>query len=244
MHNLMMWAVPCFVMVTGALLLDPARNVTYTKLFRKYIPRMVIALLLFSVVFELLDTRLGGKKIGVRTFLDGIKNAVLGQSWRHMWYLYLMIALYLMMPFYRKVAASLEKKNTYYLLGVLFGISVAFAAAGNYDRAKHGVLHLRVQRLSPLPIFGLCRVTRTDHTAALGVSNPGACWYGDGRLPGGFGTRVLLCRDLAAQMYPMTETIFVKFLSYTKPCTTFFSLYENCYATIELIQKEEEKRAL
>lgn len=199
----MMWAVPCFVMVTGALLLDPARNVTYTKLFRKYIPRMVIALLLFSVVFELLDTRLGGKKIGVRTFLDGIKNAVLGQSWRHMWYLYLMIALYLMMQFYRKVAASLEKKNTYYLLGVLFGISVAFAAAGNYDRAKHGVLHLRVQRLSTLPIFGLCRVTRTDHTAALGVSNPGACWYGgDGhsdrvkrnlRVGDAFGAADLVC---------------------------------------------------
>ena len=35
-----------------------------------------------------------------------------------MWYLYLITALYLLLPFYRKIAASLNSKDTYYLLGV------------------------------------------------------------------------------------------------------------------------------
>lgn len=117
-RNLMLWAVPCFVMVTGTLLLDAQRHVTYRKLFRKYIPRMVIALLAFSILFELLDAAMGGEKIRLVTLADGLKNAVLGQSWAHMWYLYLMIALYLLLPFYRKIAAALEKRDAYYLIGV------------------------------------------------------------------------------------------------------------------------------
>lgn len=117
-RNLMMWAVPCFVMITGTLLLDTARNITYSKLFRKYILRMVVALLFFSVLFELLDTGASGETIRISTVFIGLRNAILGQSWKHMWYLYLMIGLYLMLPFYRKIAASLDRKDACYLMGV------------------------------------------------------------------------------------------------------------------------------
>ena len=40
----LMWAVPCFLMVTGALLLDRDRVIPPSKLFGKYIKRMLIAL--------------------------------------------------------------------------------------------------------------------------------------------------------------------------------------------------------
>ena len=43
--NNMMWAVPCFLMVSGALLLNPEHPVTVKKCLTKYIPRMLIALL-------------------------------------------------------------------------------------------------------------------------------------------------------------------------------------------------------
>ena len=45
--NNMMWAVPCFLMVSGALLLNPERPVTVKKCLTKYIPRMLIALVVF-----------------------------------------------------------------------------------------------------------------------------------------------------------------------------------------------------
>lgn len=38
--NNMMWAVPCFLMVSGALLLNPERPVTVKKCLTKYIPRI------------------------------------------------------------------------------------------------------------------------------------------------------------------------------------------------------------
>ena len=117
-RNLMMWAVPCFVMVSGALLLDSAREVTYRKIFRKYIPRVLAALVLFSAVFQIFDDATGESGIQFKTILYGLQNAVTGSGWKHMWYLYLITALYLLLPFYRKIAASLNSKDTYYLLSV------------------------------------------------------------------------------------------------------------------------------
>lgn len=109
-RNLMMWAVPCFVMVSGALLLDPAREVTYRKIFRKYIPRVLAALVLFSVVFQIFDDATGESGIQFKTILYGLQNAVTGSGWKHMWYLYLITALYLLLPFYRKIVASSTQK--------------------------------------------------------------------------------------------------------------------------------------
>lgn len=119
-RNLMMWAVPCFVMVSGALLLDQARVITYRKIFQKYILRILLALVLFSVGFQVFDDITGNSGLHLTTLLHGLQNAVTGQSWKHMWYLYLIIALYLLLPFYRKIAAGLTKKDSYYLLGVYF----------------------------------------------------------------------------------------------------------------------------
>lgn len=117
-RNLMMWAVPCFVMVSGALLLDQKRTVTYGKIFRKYIPRVLIALFLFSVIFQIFDDAAGEGGVRLTSLWYGLCNAVTGASWKHLWYLYLIAALYLLLPFYRKISASLTQKDTYYLLGI------------------------------------------------------------------------------------------------------------------------------
>ena len=119
-RNLMMWAVPCFVMVSGALLLDSSREITYRKIFGKYLPRILDALVLFSVIFQIFDDVTGKNGIHLSTILNGLQNAVTGNSWKHIWYLYLIAALYLLLPFYRKISASLSAKDSYYLLGVYF----------------------------------------------------------------------------------------------------------------------------
>lgn len=117
-RNLMLWAVPCFVMVTGTLMLDPARKVTYRRLFGRYILRMVAMLVIFSLLFALSDGLFGNAPLTPSVLLDGLKQVVFGGGWAHMWYLYLMIALYLLLPFYRKVAAALSRTDARYLIGV------------------------------------------------------------------------------------------------------------------------------
>lgn len=114
-----LWAVPVFVMVTGALLLDPAREITSGKIFKKYIARVGSALLIFGLVFIFVDMALGDLPVSGAGFGRGLVQLLTGHSWSHMWYLYLLIGIYLLLPFFRKVAAASSTQEMRYLLIVL-----------------------------------------------------------------------------------------------------------------------------
>lgn len=113
-HN-MMWAVPIFLMVTGALLLNPKKEIPYSKLFGKYILRIVLAIVIFSIIFRILDIAMGAEPSTVKSFFTGFGEIITGKSWGHMWYLYLLVGLYILMPFYRKIAAHSTDKELLYL---------------------------------------------------------------------------------------------------------------------------------
>ncbi len=111
-QNLMMWAVPCFLMITGALLLEPAKEISSRKL-RKYIFRVVSALISVTFLFQCLEFLFEDEET---IFSGWIYNLFTGQSWAHMWYLYLMIGIYLMIPFYKMIVNQATEKQ---LLGLI-----------------------------------------------------------------------------------------------------------------------------
>ena len=47
------WCVPVFVMISGAFFLDPAKEIPTQRIFRKYIPRRLIALVLLTLATKL-----------------------------------------------------------------------------------------------------------------------------------------------------------------------------------------------
>ena len=114
-ENIIMWAVPCFLMITGALLLDPKRDVTGEKI-KKYTLRMIVPLFIFTLVFEAVDVHFGLEE---NVISGWIYRLFTGQSWAHMWYLYLMIGLYLMMPFYRMITKSASDRQIWQLIGII-----------------------------------------------------------------------------------------------------------------------------
>ena len=115
----LMWAVPVFIMVTGALLLDPKKEITVSKIFSKYILRVLLALVFAVLVFALFDACMNGDGIGFETFTSAFVKLIEGKSWSHLWYLYLLMGLYLLLPAYRAVAAHVSDKEYRYLLIVL-----------------------------------------------------------------------------------------------------------------------------
>jgi len=125
LYNLMMWAVPCFVMVSGALLLDPGKEIGLRKIFFVYIRRVLFALILCSVLFRIFDMALDREALTVAGVLQGFLNAFTGNGWSHLWYLYLIIGLYLILPFLRIIVKfCTEKELMYFLLLGFFVFSV------------------------------------------------------------------------------------------------------------------------
>ena len=117
-RNIMMFAVPCFVMVTGSLLLQPDKEISLKKLFKKYILRIVLALITFSLIYACLDKVLIGSNED--SILSVWYNSVfIGTGYRHMWYLYLYLALYFMLPVYKVVTKNIIWDQLRYLLLVL-----------------------------------------------------------------------------------------------------------------------------
>ncbi len=116
--NMQYWAVPCFIMVTGALLLRPERQIGYRKLFSKYIARALKAIVVFGVLFAVLEAVFDPAMRSWSAFLGGVAEVFTGSTWSHMWYLYCLLGLYLLLPAYKKIAALSEEKDVRYLLAV------------------------------------------------------------------------------------------------------------------------------
>lgn len=114
--DLLMWAVPCFLMVTGALQLTPARSISMKKLYGKYVKRVLIALVSFTLIFRILEDIAGERDF---TFTGWLSDLLQGQSWAHMWYLYLLIGLYVMLPFYRMVVEKASDRQLWLLIAIL-----------------------------------------------------------------------------------------------------------------------------
>lgn len=117
--SMLMWAVPCFLMVTGALLLNPEKEITVRKLYGKYIRRMAVALLLFTFIFTLIKY-LAGEMQGSSSFAEMYLNNLLkDQAYPHLWYLYMMIILYMLLPLFRSAVSRLSDNTLWSLVAVM-----------------------------------------------------------------------------------------------------------------------------
>ena len=120
-NNLLMnWAVPVFLMITGALLLDPNRQITYSDCIKKYTKRILLALFVFGIPFSMLEILLNTKSIAVKSFLEATVNVINGSSWSHLWYLYALIGLYFVLPMLKAFVNNSDEKPLFCLISVIF----------------------------------------------------------------------------------------------------------------------------
>lgn len=99
--SLVRWGVPIFVMISGALFLN--RDVPIQNIYSKYILRMVIAFLSWSLFYAILTTD---------TFQHGLIYSLKSHIWKlvtghyHMWFVLMIIGLYMCIPFMKKIASD------------------------------------------------------------------------------------------------------------------------------------------
>ena len=137
-RNSMLWAVPIFVMVSGALLLDDSRDITYARLFRRYIFRIAVVLVAAVLIYEMVDAIIFNYSIDAGFFLSSLKAIFFGTAWKPLWYLYMLLAIYLMLPIYRLAAKSMTAKDSRYLVAILFVFQSALPFIEKFTGRKSG----------------------------------------------------------------------------------------------------------
>ncbi len=96
LRNLWQWCVPVFVMITGVLFLNPEKEITLDKLFKKYVLRIVLAIILFGIPYCFIEILFeSGMSFHAGQIGTAVFHAIQGKSWDHMWYLYMIAGLYL-----------------------------------------------------------------------------------------------------------------------------------------------------
>ena len=93
------FGIPNFLMMSGALFLG--RDLSFKNVFNKYIKRIFIHLLLWSVFYSLINLKVN-KINKYKTIYKIIKGHY------HLWYLFKTIGLYMIVPFLREI---IKKQN-------------------------------------------------------------------------------------------------------------------------------------
>ena len=107
------WAVPAFVMISGALFLG--REITLSKLFKKSILRIGTAFLFWSVLYACWRFFVTHEKNSIR---EMVLSIIKGHY--HMWFLFLIVGLYLVVPLLNKIVENQKLVVYFVVLAFLF----------------------------------------------------------------------------------------------------------------------------
>ncbi len=97
--SLVRWSVPMFVMISGALFLNPNKHVTIKGLLKKNVFRLLIAYLFWYAAYIVINTIYACISKGVFSL-----GAVSWSPQYHLWFLPMLIGVYLLVPILRKIA--------------------------------------------------------------------------------------------------------------------------------------------
>ncbi len=109
--------------------LDPKREVSIKKLYCKNIFRIFVALLFWGIIYQTSNVAkrlfFENADASVAT-IEALKEFVLGPAWYHLWFLYLIIALYILVPLIRIFTKHAETRHYRYLfiLFIFFGCTL------------------------------------------------------------------------------------------------------------------------
>lgn len=112
------FAVNCFVMITGSLLLRPEKKLTISQLWKKYIPRILMLFAVWSAVYIVVDMFKSWVK-GNGVSFQGVWTTFLYGHY-HMWYLYMLIGLYMITPILREVVKNRKLIEYMLILSMIF----------------------------------------------------------------------------------------------------------------------------
>ncbi|MBQ4566167.1 MAG: acyltransferase [Oscillospiraceae bacterium] len=103
-------AVPLFLMMSGHLLLNDEKTADVSYLLKKRLPRLVVPLIFWTLmaVFWRMHYIEGWSLSGL---YHGMVSSIQSPAWVHLWYMYTLIALYLISPVLYGGLRSLDRKG-------------------------------------------------------------------------------------------------------------------------------------
>ncbi|AEB30231.1 acyltransferase 3 [Carnobacterium sp. 17-4] len=134
-------SVPIFFMLSGIFFLDPNRAFSIKKLYQKNIFRLVTTFIFWSALYAAFFTWNEYRTFNAEVW--GVIVEAFKEGHFHLWFLFRMIEIYVMIPFLRKIAE--EKKIILYLIafcwyvGIILPSYYEFPVSSTVTFAERGI---------------------------------------------------------------------------------------------------------
>jgi len=112
-------AVPLFLMCSGLLFFDPSRELDSKKLYTRYLPRVIVAMFAWSMLYKTVRL-LYERVLTLGSFFQAIKEVLVFDQEFHFYYLHMILIFYIFTPIVRVFTSHAEKNrwNTAWLYGL------------------------------------------------------------------------------------------------------------------------------
>ncbi|MCQ2406716.1 MAG: acyltransferase family protein [Oscillospiraceae bacterium] len=130
------FAVPVFLMITGALLLSPDKELSIGKIFKSYFLRILICLFFWTIIYELF--LIGANYIFFDNYKPGIWRSALYRVLSfnhhfHLYYLQILLLLYALLPILRAFVKNAGDELLIYALALWFVLGIIFPVLFGFE---------------------------------------------------------------------------------------------------------------
>jgi len=108
--------VPCLFMISGYLLLSDERSLDIKSFYKKRLPRILIPLFVWNVLYFIYDRVITKQTIKPMEFLSQLFNN--GSSY-HLWFVYTIFGIYLIIPFLKRIVDACTQRQVLILLSII-----------------------------------------------------------------------------------------------------------------------------
>jgi len=124
--SLALSCVPLFVMLSGALLLQPAKlNEPIRVFLKKRLSRLGLAFAFWSAIYLVWGFYVGQVPVTLSNIGQGIVKDLFTGPWYQFWFIYLIVGLYLITPILRLIVANGNQRIVRYLIALWFaGVAI------------------------------------------------------------------------------------------------------------------------
>lgn len=121
----MRWAVPVFVMISGAIFLNPRKELTIKRIYSKYILRIIIIILFWGLLYAAISSP--PTELSLVSIWQFTKVVLLGHY--HMWFLYMIIGLYIITPLLRCITHGEQLTRYFLAIALIINSIIPFVTA-------------------------------------------------------------------------------------------------------------------
>ena len=124
-------SVPIFLMCSGALLLNPEKELPLRKLYLKNLLRIVIALFFWAMAYKVFGLVMS-RAFTIQNMLHSIKEIILFRHESHLYYLHIIILVYVFLPVTRILTRNATRKELQYLIILWFILGILYPTAKHF----------------------------------------------------------------------------------------------------------------